>query len=116
MGTHPEPVGKSESEASVVEDALRKSGFRWTNQRALIVQEALATHVHFTADELLDLCREKDPKVSRATVYRTLTVLEDAGFVEGLDTGDGGRRFEHVLGHDHHDLSLIHISEPTRPY
>ena len=41
--------------------------------------------------------------MSRATVYRTLTVLEDAGFVEGLDTGDGGRRFEHVLGHEHHD-------------
>jgi Fur family ferric uptake transcriptional regulator len=111
MGTHPEPVGKSENEASVVEDALRKSGFRWTNQRALIVQEALATHVHFTADELLDLCREKDPKVSRATVYRTLSVLEDAGFVEGLDTGDGGRRFEHVLGHDHHDHMVCLMCE-----
>jgi Fur family ferric uptake transcriptional regulator len=41
--------------------------------------------------------------VSRATVYRTLSMLEDAGFVEGLDTGDGGRKFEHVLGHEHHD-------------
>ena len=30
-------------------------------------------------------------------------MLEDAGFVEGLETGDGGRRFEHVLGHEHHD-------------
>jgi len=103
MSAHPERAGKSEKEASIVEDALRKSGFRWTNQRALIVREALASHDHFTAEELLDLCRKKDPKVSRATVYRTLSVLEDAGFVEGLETGDGGRRFEHVLGHDHHD-------------
>ncbi|MCK5942721.1 MAG: transcriptional repressor, partial [Planctomycetes bacterium] len=79
------------------------SGFRWTSQRALIVREALETHDHFTAEELLDLCRKTDPKVSRATVYRTLSVLEEAGFVEGLETGDGGRRFEHVLGHEHHD-------------
>jgi Fur family ferric uptake transcriptional regulator len=94
---------KSDKEAGIVEKALRESGFRWTNPRALIVREALATHDHFTAEELLDLCRKKDPKVSRATVYRTLTVLEDKGFVEGLETGDGGRRFEHVLGHEHHD-------------
>jgi Fur family ferric uptake transcriptional regulator len=111
MGTHPERVEKSEKEEGIVEDALRKSGFRWTNQRALIVREALATHVHFTADELLDMCREKDPKVSRATVYRTLSVLEDAGFVEGLETGDGGRRFEHVLGHAHHDHMVCLICE-----
>ncbi len=87
----------------MVEAALRRRGFRWTNQRAAIVRTALQSHEHFTAEELLALCRRIDPKVSRATVYRTLAVLEEAGFVEGLDTGDGGRRFEHVLGHDHHD-------------
>ena len=94
---------KHEQEQSIVEEHLRKSGFRWTSQRALIVRAALETHEHFTAEELLDLCRKEDPKVSRATVYRTLAVLEEAGFVEGLETGDGGRRFEHVLGHEHHD-------------
>ncbi|MFK7740037.1 MAG: Fur family transcriptional regulator [Planctomycetota bacterium] len=93
----------TEPEHEIVEQHLRKSGFRWTNQRALIVRAALATHEHFTAEELLDACRKDDPKVSRATVYRTLGVLEEHGFVEGLETGDGGRRFEHVLGHEHHD-------------
>ena len=92
-----------DQEQSIVEEHLRRSGFRWTSQRALIVREALETHDHFTAEELLELCRKKDPKVSRATVYRTLSVLEESGFVEGLETGDGGRRFEHVLGHEHHD-------------
>lgn len=94
---------KPEQEQSIVESHLRRSGFRWTNQRALIVRTALATHDHFTAEELLGFCREIDPKVSRATVYRTLLVLEEHGFVEGLETGDGGRKFEHVLGHQHHD-------------
>lgn len=94
---------KLDQEQQVVEAALRRRGFRWTNQRAAIVRTALQSHEHFTAEELLALCRRVDPKVSRATVYRTLAVLEEAGFVEGLDTGDGGRRFEHVLGHAHHD-------------
>jgi Fur family ferric uptake transcriptional regulator len=92
-----------DQEQGIVEAQLKKSGFRWTNQRSLIVRTALSTHEHFTAEQLLDLCRRHDPKVSRATVYRTLAVLEEQGFVEGLDTGDGGRRFEHVLGHEHHD-------------
>lgn len=67
------------------------------------MRAAFATHDHFTADQLLAASKKKDPRVSRATVYRTLAVLEAAGFVEGLDAGDGGRRFEHVLGHAHHD-------------
>jgi len=92
-----------EQEQRIVQAHLQKVGFRWTTQRALIVREALASHEHFTAEQLLDLCRKADPKVSRATVYRTLAVLEREGFVEGLDTGDGGRRFEHTLNHEHHD-------------
>ena len=55
------------------------------------------------AEELLDMCRRVDSQVSRATVYRTLGVLDAAGFIEGLETGDGGKKFEHVLGHRHHD-------------
>lgn len=94
---------KPGEELEIVEQYMRDQGLRWTRQRRLIAQVAFANHSHFTADELLELCVEKNPGVSRATVYRTLGMLEEAGFVEGLDTGDGGRRFEHVLGHVHHD-------------
>lgn len=82
---------------------VRAQGLRWTTQRELIVRTALGAHDHFTAEELLERCRKRDPQVSRATVYRTLAVLESAGVVEGLDAGDGPRRFEHVINHDHHD-------------
>jgi len=94
---------KTGDELAVIERYMREHGLRWTSQRRLIAEVALSEHTHFTAEELLDLCREEDRGVSRATVYRTLTMLEEAGFVEGLDTGDGGRKFEHVLGHAHHD-------------
>ncbi len=90
-------------EIEVVEKYMRKMGHRWTNQRSLVTRAVFESHDHFSAEELLELCRNIDRDVSRATVYRTLTMLEHAGFVEGLDTGDGGRKFEHVLGHRHHD-------------
>lgn len=92
-----------DEELDLIEREMKRRGHRWTQQRRLIVKVALANHEHFQADELLALCRRRDRGVSRATVYRTLQMLEDAGFVSGLDTGDGGRRFEHTLGHEHHD-------------
>ena len=90
-------------ELDIVEKRMREAGYRWTHQRRLIARVALTSHSHFSAEELLDMCRQQEREVSRATVYRTLTMMEKAGFVEGLDTGDGGRKFEHVLGHKHHD-------------
>ncbi|MCA8943142.1 MAG: transcriptional repressor [Planctomycetes bacterium] len=93
----------SQDELKTVEEYMRKNGLRWTSQRRQIAREAFATHDHFSADDLLDVCKQKDVRVSRATVYRTLGMLEEAGFVEGLDTGDGGKKYEHVLGHEHHD-------------
>jgi Fur family ferric uptake transcriptional regulator len=91
------------SELKAVASYFREHGCRWTDPRRAIVETAFATHRHFTADELLEMARRRDASVSRATVYRTLALLEKGGFVEGLDVGDGGRRFEHTLGHPHHD-------------
>jgi Fur family ferric uptake transcriptional regulator len=91
------------NELTIVEREMRRNGFRWTQQRQLIAKVALKNHGHFAAEELLELCASEMSGVSRATVYRTLTMLEQAGFVEGLDTGDGRRKFEHTLGHEHHD-------------
>ena len=92
-----------EEELEVIERHMRERGLRWTAQRRVIARVALQTHDHFTADELLDMCKEVDRHVSRATVYRTLSMLEAAQFVEALETPEGTRRFEHVIGHEHHD-------------
>jgi Fur family ferric uptake transcriptional regulator len=92
-----------DDELRQIERALRRRGLRWTSQRELVASVALRNHSHFSAEQLLEMCRQEDSAISRATVYRTLGMLEQAGFVEGLDTGEGGRKFEHVLGHTHHD-------------
>ena len=86
------------------EEYLRSKSLKFTSQRDRIFELAFETHQHFTADTLHAWLKEQDgPPVSRATVYRTLHLLEEGGFIESLDTGRGELVYEHVLGHAHHD-------------
>jgi len=83
---------------------LQRRSLKLTTQRARIFERAFATHEHFAAEKLFTWLREEDgPAVSRATVYRTLGLLVEGGFLESLDTGQGELVYEHVLGHRHHD-------------
>jgi Fur family ferric uptake transcriptional regulator len=67
-----------------------------------------ATHRHLTADQLYEMLASRPDsrslRISRATVYRTLALLEQGGFVQGLDLGrESGTLYEHTLGHEHHE-------------
>ncbi len=83
---------------------LRERSLKLTSQRSRIFDRAFATHEHFSAELLYAwLSKEPGPKVSRATVYRTLGLLLDGEFMKTLDVGRGEWVYEHVLGHGHHD-------------
>lgn len=83
---------------------LKSRSLKLTSQRKRIFERAFATHEHFSADTLYAWLREESgDKASRATVYRTLALLLEGGFVEALDAGTGELVYEHVLGHQHHD-------------
>jgi Fur family transcriptional regulator, ferric uptake regulator len=83
---------------------LATRGLKLTAQRQRIFERAFATHEHFSAETLYRWLREEQgPRVSRATVYRTLALLVDGHFVESLDAGRGELVYEHSLGHRHHD-------------
>ncbi|MGQ0554219.1 MAG: Fur family transcriptional regulator [Planctomycetota bacterium] len=87
---------------------LRERGLRLTRQRAEILRSIYATHKHLTADQLYALLRASPAsarlRISRATVFRTLTLLDEGGFVQGIDLGrEQGTLYEHTLGHEHHD-------------
>ena len=86
------------------EEFLQDRSLKLTAQRERIFERAFATHDHFSADRLYAWLKEEDgAPVSRATVYRTLGLLVEGGFLESLDTGQGELVYEHVLGHRHHD-------------
>jgi Fur family ferric uptake transcriptional regulator len=66
---------------------LGSKGLRRTKPREVIIEAAFATTEHFTAEELLDMARKIDRTVSRATVYRTLTLLVESGLLREIDLG-----------------------------
>src|SRR4051794_1528984 len=82
---------------------LAGQGFKLTNERAALVREIFSTHYHFEADELLFKMKEKQLKISRATVYRTLELLVKSGMVRRVHLGEDHYHYEHVTGNSHHD-------------
>ena len=66
---------------------LVQKNLRITSQRRAIVDTVFGTDQHFNAEQLLEWARERDPSVSRATVYRTLPLLTESGLVHEMDFG-----------------------------
>jgi Fur family transcriptional regulator, ferric uptake regulator len=66
---------------------IRTKGLRHTRQREVIVEAAFSTKEHFTAEELWEMARKRDRAASRATVYRTLTLLVECGLLREIDLG-----------------------------
>lgn len=70
-----------------LDDFIRKKGMRRTPQRDAIVEIAFSSDDHFTAEELFERVRRNNIKASRATVYRTIALLEEARLLREIDLG-----------------------------
>ncbi len=84
-------------------DFLQQQGQKLTSERTALVREIFSIHYHFEADELLFKMKEKNVKISRATVYRTLELLVKSGMVRRVHLGEDHYHYEHVTGNSHHD-------------
>ena len=82
-------------------DAMRERGLRWTPQRRLILDVLGETEGHVTSSEIVERCRARDPETTPSTVYRTLDVLEELGYVHHSHGPDGREEF-HVLPASEH--------------
>ncbi|HVC18946.1 MAG TPA: transcriptional repressor [Vicinamibacterales bacterium] len=83
-------------------DQLRPAGGKRSSKRDLIVNVFLRQEGHLSADDLVDVIRRQDHRISRATVYRTLQWMVDAGIARKVDFGEGRFRFEHSYRHPRH--------------
>ena len=77
------PIRKVRSEPS--RNTLSESGVRLTRQRKILLDLIDKTGLHLDAERLYQLAKEKDPKLNRVTVYRTLKLLKEGGLVDELD-------------------------------
>ena len=87
-----------------VRDELRSRGLRWTPQRRLILEVLSATEGHITGSEVVERCRELDPETTPSTVYRTLDVLEELGYVSHSHSAAGREEYHVLPGADHGHL------------
>ena len=83
-------------------ERLRPPGSRRSTKRELIVDVFLRQEGHLSADDLVDVIRSEDHDISRATVYRTLQWMVEAGIARKVDFGEGRFRFEHSYRHPRH--------------
>lgn len=63
------------------EKILKERGLKLTKQRLQIFKEIISKRGHFEIEDFVQRLKNKGVKVSRATVYRTLSILKDAGLV-----------------------------------
>ena len=82
--------------------ASRPRPQRFTGQQRDMVRYIFAKHNHFDADGLIDDLKRAGLDVSRATVYRTLTKLVDAGLLRRLELGPR-MYYEHDYGYPQHE-------------
>lgn len=82
--------------------ASRPKPQRFTEQQRELLAHVFAKHSHFDAEQLIEDLKAAGKNISRATVYRTLTKLVDAGLLRRIELGTR-TVFDHDYGYPFHD-------------
>ena len=85
-----------------IEALCQERGLRITEQRRVIARVLSESEDHPDVEQLHRRAAAIDPKISIATVYRTVRLFEDAGILDRHDFGDGRARYE-ATPEAHHD-------------
>lgn len=88
------------------QEYLATKKMRLTQGRSIIVEEVFSDHEHFEADQLVARLAPRASgrnHVSRATVYRTLNQLVEAGLLRKVARPNGREVYEHDYGYPQHD-------------
>lgn len=94
---------------SRLEQLCLERGMRMTDQRRVIAKVLSDAHDHPDVDQVYQRASAVDPKISIATVYRTVRLFEEAGILQRLDFGGGRARYEESQ-EAHHDHLIDTIS------
>lgn len=102
------PMSIVEPLCAVFRRRLKAEGQKYTPERARVLDAVIQMEGLFEADQLLDELRAADYRVSKATVYRTIRLMQDAGIVQRVLAAGDQPRYQLVYGARPADL-LIRI-------
>ena len=88
--------------SETIEQKCLAKGVKLTDQRRIIAQVMSESTDHPDVDELYNRVSKIDPKISIATVYRTVKLFEEAGILTKHDFKGGKARYEAMI-ESHHD-------------
>jgi Fur family ferric uptake transcriptional regulator len=94
-----------------LEELCVQKGLKMTEQRRVISRVLSEATDHPDVEQVYRRAVEIDPKISIATVYRTVRLFEEANVIERLDFGDGRSRFEENREEHHHHLIDLQSGE-----
>jgi len=97
---------RTEAALERFERFLHRKALRLTEARSAIVEAALARKGHYPLDELIADLKARGIRGSKATVYRTLPLLAEAGIVQPAIVAADSKSYETTFGRDHHDHLL----------
>ncbi|NWF51741.1 MAG: transcriptional repressor [Nitrospirae bacterium] len=90
-------------EKRILNKFLKDKGLRLTKAREAVFQRTFSYQGHFNPESLYLRLKETGIKVSRASVYRTLSLLCECGLIEKVRKTEEGTLYEYIFGHEHHD-------------
>ena len=85
-----------------IERLCIEKGMKMTEQRRTIARVLSSADDHPDVEEVYRRAGKMDPRISIATVYRTVRLFEEAKIIERHDFGDGRSRYEEATD-EHHD-------------
>ena len=91
---------------------------RNTPQRALVLEIVRANLNHHTADEIYELARERDPDISKGTVYRNLNLLSEMDEIRKLPMPIGPDHYDFNMANHYHFIcrGCCQVTDATIPY
>lgn len=95
---------------SVFRRFLHERGLKFTTERAVILDIVMRQCGPFDVEQLYIALRESGGHISKATVYRTLKHLTDAGIVRAVVLDQNQTHYEYIYGEDSHDHMVCLIS------
>ncbi len=101
--------------AAIAKEQEKYEGFlvqrevRLSRGRRSVFDLVMRTHEHFTAEEMAKRCGQLQPAVSRATVYRAIHEMLEAGIIRETAFGDKHKHYEHLYDErKHHHAMCVH--------
>lgn len=85
-----------------IEQMCQDKGLKMTEQRRIIARVLSSATDHPDVEQVYRRAVEIDPRISIATVYRTVRLFEEANILSRHDFGDGRARYEEAPS-EHHD-------------